>query len=172
MKPDNYKIGGTAGYTSAIADLVSMMNYARSTTLDTVEGLTVSQLDHLHDSESNSIGGLLLHFAAVEHYYAALSFQGRGLTEEETAYWGAALDLGQPGRENIRGHDLNFYLEKLAAVRARTLAELAQKDDEWLRTEAMLGTLPSNHYFMWFHVFEDEINHRGQIRWLRKRLPA
>jgi hypothetical protein len=23
---------------------------------------------------------------------------------------------------------------------------------------------------MWFHEFEDEINHRGQIRWLRKRI--
>jgi hypothetical protein len=24
----------------------------------------------------------------------------------------------------------------------------------------------------WFHVAEDEINHRGQIRWLRPRLPT
>ena len=23
----------------------------------------------------------------------------------------------------------------------------------------------------WFHAVEDEISHRGQIRWLRKRLP-
>lgn len=28
---------------------------------------------------------------------------------------------------------------------------------------------PSNNNFMWFHVFEDALNHRGQIRWLRKR---
>ena len=23
---------------------------------------------------------------------------------------------------------------------------------------------PANNYFKWFHVFEDELNHRGQIR--------
>jgi len=27
-----------------------------------------------------------------------------------------------------------------------------------------------NAHFAWFHVAEDEINHRGQIRWLRARL--
>jgi hypothetical protein len=32
--------------------------------------------------------------------------------------------------------------------------------------------LPANNHFKWFHVFEDEINHRGQIRWLRARLPT
>ena len=34
------------------------------------------------------------------------------------------------------------------------------------------GGQPANNYFKWFHVFEDEINHRGQIRWLCKRLPG
>jgi hypothetical protein len=27
-----------------------------------------------------------------------------------------------------------------------------------------------NAHFAWFHAAEDEISHRGQIRWLRKRL--
>jgi hypothetical protein len=26
-------------------------------------------------------------------------------------------------------------------------------------------------HWAWFHVAEDEINHRGQMRWLRARLP-
>jgi uncharacterized damage-inducible protein DinB len=26
-----------------------------------------------------------------------------------------------------------------------------------------------NNYFKWFHVVGHEINHRGQIRWLRSR---
>jgi hypothetical protein len=25
---------------------------------------------------------------------------------------------------------------------------------------------------LWFHTAEDEINHRGQMRWLRARLPG
>jgi len=27
-----------------------------------------------------------------------------------------------------------------------------------------------NAHFAWFHVAEDEISHRGQMRWLRTRL--
>jgi len=29
-----------------------------------------------------------------------------------------------------------------------------------------------NAHWAWFHVAEDEISHRGQIHWLRKRLPG
>jgi hypothetical protein len=29
-----------------------------------------------------------------------------------------------------------------------------------------------NAHWAWFHVAEDEINHRGQIRWLRARLSS
>ena len=29
-----------------------------------------------------------------------------------------------------------------------------------------------NAHWAWFHVLEDEISHRGQIRWLRARIPA
>ena len=43
-----------------------MLTYARSTTLAAVEGLTLAELDNLHDPESNSIGALLAHIAAVE----------------------------------------------------------------------------------------------------------
>lgn len=31
---------------------------------------------------------------------------------------------------------------------------------------------PTSNYFKWFHVFEDEINHRGQIRLIRKLTPG
>jgi hypothetical protein len=29
-----------------------------------------------------------------------------------------------------------------------------------------------NAHFAWFHTAEDEVNHRGQMRWLRKRLAS
>jgi hypothetical protein len=63
-----------------------------------------------------------------------------------------------------------LYLEDLVRTRTTTLAELAQRDDAWL--EAPLPAKPQmNAHWAWFHVAEDEINHRGQIRWLRSRLP-
>ena len=62
-------------------------------------------------------------------------------------------------------------MDDLARTRAETLAALAQRDDAWL--EAPLAAKPAlNAHWAWFHVAEDEINHRGQIRWLRARLPS
>lgn len=163
-------IGPRAGLSPGISDLVSMMNYARFTTLHSVAGLTTAQLDHVHDAESNSIGALLLHIAAVEFFYTLKTFRGAA-SEEELRPWTAALDLGEAGRSEIRGHNLDYYTDLLESGRNRTQGELAQRDDAWLRTVVPFGEATANYYFMWFHVFEDEVNHRGQIRWLRKRLP-
>ena len=168
-----YLITDISGFTPQIGRLVSMMNYARETTLQEASDLTMQQLDHLHDKDSNSIGALLSHIAAVEVAYQAATFENRGMNRSETGEWGAALKLGQRARREIRGHDLDYYLKALEGVRARTLLELARRDDDWLYEETPFWSgLPANNYFKWFHVFEDEINHRGQIRWLRKRLPG
>lgn len=57
-------------------------------------------------------------------------------------------------------------------MRERTLQALQQRDDSWLDIETRWGQRLVNHHWMWFHVFEDELSHRGQIRWLKRRLPA
>lgn len=167
-----FVIGDLPGFTPEISRLVVMMNYARYTTLMTVQGLTTSQLDHLHDPQSNTIGALLGHIAAIEVTYQADTFEGRGLTREERRQWGTFLELGEKARREIRGHPLDYYVKLLGDVRQKTLAEFAKRTDEWLYEEAPFwGGQPANNYFKWFHVFEDELNHRGQIRWLARRLP-
>ena len=84
--------------------------------------------------------------------------------------WGVALNLSERARGEIRGHDLSYYLQILKKVRSKTLAEFAKRDDGWLYKETPFwNNRPANNYFKWFHVFEDELNHRGQIRWIRKR---
>src|SRR5262245_50196402 len=147
-----------------------MLTYARDTTLAAVNGLTPAQLDHLHDARSNTIGALLAHIAAVERGYQVVTFEEREPSASETAAWAAALKLGDQGRHELRGHELPFYKDALTQAREATLAALAQRDDAWL--EAPLRIAPNlNAHWAWFHVGEDEINHRGQIRWLRARLP-
>jgi uncharacterized damage-inducible protein DinB len=166
-------IGDVPGFTPQIGRLVSMMNYARHTTLSDVDRLETEQLDYLHDAQSNSIGALLFHIAAVETWYQAATFFGRALDADEMREWGAALDLGDPARREIRGHGLDFYRRKLEQVRAKTLEELRRRDDGWLEEQGPFSEgRPANNYFKWFHVFEDELNHRGQIRWLRRRAAA
>ena len=166
-------VGERPGFTPQVGRLVSMLAYARHTTLRAAEGLTVAELDHLHDAESNSIGALLAHIAAVEMAYQASTFDRRGVSIAEKARWGPALTLGERGRREIRGQELAAYVEMLSEVRDRTLRELAARDDSWLEeTTPFWGGQRANNYFKWFHVLEDEVNHRGQIRWLRRRLPG
>ncbi|WP_374706678.1 DinB family protein [Paenibacillus sp. J2TS4] len=166
-----YLITDIPGYSPQISRLLSMINYARHTTLESVKNLTVKELDYLLDSKSNSIGALLLHFAAVEYAYQVSTFEERKLSEEELSVWGAALELGDEGRNKIRGHDLDFYLDRLDEVRTRTYELFKTADDSWLEREKTFWyNKPANYYFMWYHVFEDEINHRGQIRMIARRL--
>jgi uncharacterized damage-inducible protein DinB len=168
-----FVVGEQPGFTLEVGRLVVMLTYARRTTLMAVKGLSTSQLDHLQDAESNSIGALLTHIGGIEVAYQCSTFEQRRLSPDEQARWSAALDLGERGRSEIRGHPLAYYIAMLEEVRAHTLRELAARDDAWLEeTTPFWGGQPANNYFKWFHVLEDEINHRGQIRWLRRRLPG
>lgn len=160
------------GYSPNISRLICMLNYARYGTLHSVKGLTIKELDHQFDDKSNSIGALLLHMAAVDFYYQKFSIEERELTEDEMVKWKAALDLGESSRNLIRGNELNYYINAMNDVRNRTYELMKEKDNEWLEKKNKVGNLDTNNYWIWFHVLEDEINHRGQISWLRKRLPG
>ncbi len=163
-----YLIGGIPGFTPQIGRLVSMMNYIRHTTLAAVKGIATSELDYLNNSTSNSIGSLLLHIVATEIGYQAATFYHRELNEGEKYEWDAVFALGERSRQEIKGHDLDFYLTKLKQVRAVTLAEFANLDDKWLDEQTSFGDNMINNYFKWFHVITHEVNHRGQITMLRR----
>jgi uncharacterized damage-inducible protein DinB len=164
-----YLVSDVEEFTPQIGRLVSMMNYARVTTLNTVHGLSVEQLDYLHDSDSNSIGALLMHLAAVELGYQLDTFKKRKPNEAEIKKWQPAYELGDLGRKVIKGNSLDFYLNELEEMRQHTFQEFKKRNDDWLYEEiAFWEGKQANNYFMWFHVFEDEINHRGQMSWLRK----
>jgi hypothetical protein len=165
------RIAPVPGYSPTIGRLVSFLTYVREGTLAAVEGLTPAQLDHLHDTESNTIGALLAHGAAVERWFQVFTFEDREPSPSEASVMAAALHLGDEARQAIKGLELGTYLDELARTRQATLTALAARDDGWL--EAPLAARPDvNAHWAWLHVAEDEISHRGQIRWLRKRLPA
>ena len=165
-----FTLGTDAGLSPLVGGLVGMLRYARATTLLAVRGLSVAELDHRHDADSNSIGALLLHIAAVEAWYQTQMFDEREWTDDEQARWKVAVDLG-PAAAVIGGQPLDFYVDALNEGHERTIRELAQRDDAWLLRVHDMGGRQVNYYWQWFHVCEDEVNHRGQMRWLRKRLP-
>jgi uncharacterized damage-inducible protein DinB len=148
---------------------VGILTYARQTTLTAVDGLSMGELDHLQDDTSNSIGALLAHVAVVERGCQCVTFEERVPSAAERAAWEPALTLGPEGRRLLRDRPLEHYLHELSEVRRLTLEGLAARDDEWL--ERPLVAAPAmNAHWAWFHVAEEGINHRGQMRWLRARL--
>lgn len=157
-------------YTHDIGLLVAMMHYVRLTTIQAVGGLNGSQLDTIPQGFANSIGMLLAHIAAVDRLYQCLSFKNRGFDDEEWAHHAGAFSFGREG-ERVQGLSLEHHLENLKAARIATLSELARRDDAWLASSLVVpGIEHSNHHWAWFHVLEDEVSHRGQIRILRKAL--
>lgn len=160
------------GYTPAVGRLLCMLNYARLTTLEAVSGLDRAQLDTLPDPDGNSVAMLLAHIAAVEGFYRMLTFEQPDDPAADAAWESdPAATLGEPARQSIRGRPLEHYLGLLSGERTKTLEAFASVDDAWLeRTTPWWGGHAANNHFKWFHVLEDEINHRGQIRALRRRI--
>lgn len=168
---DLYKVKDIEDYPKQIGHLISMMNYARITTFDSVKGLSTSELDFLLDEKSNSIGMLLFHIASVEYIYHKSTIENRKLNDSEIERWKPALELGDLGRSKIKGHSLDFYINQLSDIRKKTLEDFQKLEDDWLYIETdYWDGKKANNYFKWFHVLEDEINHRGQIRFLKKRI--
>lgn len=173
--PSVFVIGPLEGYTAHIGTLVSMLNYNRYTIERMVYNMTMAELDYLHDPAANTIGALLMHLGATEKYYQINTFEGRqDFNDQEAKEWGAAMSLGEEGRKQLKGHDVQYYLERITAVRKHTLAEFKKKDDKWLMAidPEWSKEQPLNTYWKWFHVCEHEANHRGQIAFLTGRLPG
>lgn len=168
--------GPRKGFTPQIGTLVSMLTWMRNVILMPVRGMRVKDLDYLLDDSSNSIGAMLWHLAATERFYQIHTFEGRKWGDwdnEDVKNWGIASGLGADARRKIKGNNLDFYLEKLEAVREGTLQELKNRDDDWLMSvdkDWFWG--PTNNYCKWFHVCEHESNHNGQFKYIKSRLPS
>jgi len=178
-KPDAdlFLIGPREGYSPQIGILVSELNYLRHALLGFVKGLTQKDLDFLIDPQANTIGALLLHLAATETYYGMNTFglmKWDSWSDEIKKKWDPAMNLGDAGRKEIKGHDLDFYLNALHESRERNLAEFKKRDDAWLLSTdtEQFGTEKVNVYWKWFHVCEHESHHAGQIGFLAKRIPG
>ena len=171
-----YLVGPQDGYSPQIGTLLSTMTMMRKWVVDTVKDLTIEQLDFQIDDKSNSIGAMLLHLAATERYYQLNTFdelEWGTWSDDIKKEWDVPSGLGEKGRELIKGNNADYYLTKLEEVREVTKQEFAQRDDDWImKSEPFFENKPTNNYCKWFHVCEHESNHRGQMKFIIKRLPA
>ena len=173
-------LGPRAGYSPQIGAFVSELMWMREANgvLGATKGLSQADLDYLFDKNANTIGALMLHLAATETYYQMNTFDGikwDSWSAEIKRKWDAPMELGDAGRQSIKGHDRDYYVNILHEVREKTLAEFRKRDDAWLLTvdkDWPWGGGPTNNHCKWFHVCEHEAHHTGQIALLRKRLPG
>ncbi|ANU09515.1 hypothetical protein A1A1_12047 [Planococcus antarcticus DSM 14505] len=169
----DYRITPTENFAEKTGELVSLLEHTREVTLSDLSDLSQSELDYLPDESGNSIGSLLLHIASVEFVHQIVSSENRDLTESEYLKWRTSLELGDKAREEIQKNSLAYYLNELCQVRQGTLALLKSKQDSWLSEEKKWPNgVPYNNYYLWFHVMEDEISHRGQIRTIKRLLKS
>lgn len=167
------RIDPQPSYTPQIGVLVEMLTYTRLTTLQGVEGLDKQDLDTTYDDFPHSIAMLLGHLAAVERAYQSISFENldpfAGDVPAYNRYLGA-MTFGEHGLP-VRGFHLKELLSELTEVRAETLRQLAQRDDAWLAQRLSLPEMTDmNHHWVWFHIMEEELSDRGQIRLLRQAI--
>ena len=169
-------IGPRDGFSPHVGTLLSMMTWMRGIILMPVRGMTVEQLDYIHDANSNSIGAMLLHLAATERLYQLHSFEGKEWeewSEQDKSRFAVAMNLGDEARKTIKGNNLNFYLSALEEVRENTIKEFKKRDDEWLfKVDENFPWGPTNNYCKWFHVCEHESNHNGQFKYIKSRIPG
>lgn len=170
---DVHIIGPREGFSPHLGTLVAMMTWMRHVLLSSVNHLSVDELDYLVDKRSNSIGALLLHLAALERQYQLSTFNWSARDGAEKVNWEAALQLGNSGRSEIRGNNLDYYTKILTETRTATVKEFRRRNDSWLAKVDPRGfeDKPTNNYCKWFHVCEHEANHNGQIKWIRSRIP-
>ncbi len=172
-KEEMFLIDQKEGYGEEFSRLISMMAYVRATTIAEVQGMSAEQLDFRFSDDANSIGMLLAHMDSVERFYQIDTFENREVTEDDVHYLNPGLELGDAAREQIQSQPAEHYLQKLEESRKKTLDTFSKLPDAWLFEQSPFWyDQPTNNYFKWFHVFEDELNHRGQIRLIKKMMKS
>ena len=164
-----YTITAREGYSPQIGILVDMLDNSRNQILEAIKELDPADLDYRFDDQANTIGALLMHLIATQSYYQVQSLEERSWDEQEEAFWTKASNVEENSKGALRGKDLSYYREVWDKVHGKTLVGLKQKDDAWLQLMVDDGI---NHHYIWFHVFDHQANHLGQISVIINRLKS
>jgi len=150
--------------------LIGMLEDTRITTLQAVRNIPVEQLHWQYKEGWNTIGALLAHLTALEHYFRIEFIEGRKLTQEENDHWLPALDMGKYLPQLINYQPIEVYITRLDQSR-QLLFEALKKitfEDFITRIEDYDPETGCNLAWVLYHMMEDEIYHRGQMSMIRK----
>ena len=151
--------------------LIGIMEDARTTTLQRIQGISVEELDWQYAEGWNSIGALLSHIISCENFFRIYFVEGRTLTKAEEEKWLPGLELGKYVPSLISGKPIEEYIEELSASRKAMFERIRLLSREDFIRPRMGDYDPVTGYNLaWglYHNAEDEVHHRGQISILRK----
>ena len=154
----------------ALEYLLGILKDTRTTTMLTVRNLTKQELDWQYEIGWNTIGALLLHISAIEHYFRIVYVENREMTDPEKTELTPALDMGIHIPSLMTGKSIDDYIHELSISRQKLLVSLEgltfENFSKSFKTKDD-GT-ESNLAWSLYHMNEDEIYHRGQISMIKK----
>ncbi|MDQ4141111.1 MAG: DinB family protein [Bacteroidota bacterium] len=150
--------------------LLGILEDARVTTLQIVSKIPNQEIDWQFTEGWNTIGALLSHITAIEHYFRIEFVEGRKLTAEENKKWLPGMEMGPYIPQLRRNLSIEPYLVELTESRQMLIASLKGLTFENFtkRIEDYDPVTGCNLAWALYHMVEDEIYHRGQISILRK----
>ncbi|MHA2498815.1 MAG: DinB family protein [Candidatus Hodarchaeales archaeon] len=145
----------------------SQMEEQRKRLLEIVAEIDAEILDDTPDERKiETIGTLLLHIAAVEWSWIFEDIDGRTMDFERWKYafpLRPSVDLPQ-----LKGKPKQFFLERLAEVRAEVYQRLRRLADHDLEKSVGTGDDKFSIEWIFFHILEHEAMHIGQISLLAR----
>lgn len=166
-----YELEPLPGFSPAVGLIAGLLEHVRAGTSELIRTLDVETLDRLFDPAANSIGALVAHIVALEVATQRAAFHQSNYSAEERVRWSSALQLGDHARSSVRGYCAAEYVKWLNEVRTVTLDGMRIRDDTWLTSHIYSDSGKAvTVLYLWVHLLEDEASHRGQMRWLLRRV--
>jgi uncharacterized damage-inducible protein DinB len=160
------------GYEPEIGRWLWALEDTRKHTLDSLDGLSITDLDTVPPGADNTIGVLLYHIALIEAdwlYVEALD--NRPIPPEIEALFPLAARDKQSQLSSIHGLSLEEHLQRLETVRNALLEEFKSMTlEDFRRPRHFPGQYDVTPEWVLYHLMEHEAGHRGHIQTLRRLL--
>ncbi len=150
--------------------LTGILEDARTTTLQRVEGIKNEELHWQYAEGWNTIGALLQHIYSLENIFRIIYIEQRELSLNESIEFEHGRVMGKYIPQLITGESLDVYLNKLTQSRIKLFDKIKTLDKTEFYKKREGYNLQSGYNVAWvlYHLAEDEVHHRGQISILRK----
>jgi uncharacterized damage-inducible protein DinB len=165
------------GYEPEIGRMVRMLEETRQRTKVGLVGLADDQLDwtpaSVAHSQTNSIGALLYHIAAIEaDWLYAEVLEAEVFSPELTNLFPDDVRDDGGHLAVARGGGLDAHLLRLDAVRDQVLAAFSGMSLTEFRRERNLPDYTVTPEWVLYHLMQHEAEHRGEIGMLRILMAA